>query len=95
MATGLCVFAAEPPPPRARPAPVISPEVKTDRHVTFRLQAPKAGEVVIVGQWPNGRTPMTKDTNGLSRVTVGPIEPGVREYSLQVDSAQRDIHRVA
>jgi hypothetical protein len=40
------------------PAPV-SPEVQLDRQVTFRLLAPKAGEVVVAGQWPNGRVPLT------------------------------------
>ncbi|HEY9175065.1 MAG TPA: alpha/beta hydrolase-fold protein [Verrucomicrobiae bacterium] len=64
---------------------MISPEVQADRHVTFRLQAAKASEVIVAGQWPEGRAPMTKDTNGLWSVTVGPIEPGVWEYSFQVD----------
>lgn len=76
---------ADPPPRRSGPPPVISPEVQADRHVTFRLQAAKASEVFIAGQWPDGRTPMSKDTNGLWSVTVGPIEPGVWEYSFQVD----------
>lgn len=67
-------------------APVRSPEVQPDRRVTFRLRAPKASEVVVAGQWPNGRAPMAKDTNGLWSVTVGPIEPGVWEYSFQVDT---------
>lgn len=71
--------------PRARPMPILSPEVLADRQVTFRLLAPKAGEVILSGQWPEGRASMTKDTNGVWRVTVGPIEPGVWEYSFQVD----------
>ncbi len=84
LATCISVPAAEA-PPRSRPARVISPEVQTDRHVIFRLQAPKASEVMVAGQWPDGRTPMSKDTNGVWSVTVGPIEPGVWEYSFQVD----------
>lgn len=72
-------------PARTRPPVVASPEIQTDRQVTFRLQAPKATEVVVAGQWPNGRAPMTKATNGVWSVTVGPIEPGVWEYSFQVD----------
>jgi enterochelin esterase-like enzyme len=79
---------ATPPPAErrgVRPAPVRSPEVLADGKVTFRLRAPKAAEVVVAGQWRNGRAPMTKDTNEVWSVTVGPIEPGVWEYSFQVD----------
>jgi enterochelin esterase family protein len=65
--------------------PVRSPEVQADRQVTFRLRAPKAAEVILAGQWANGRGPMAKDSNGVWSVTMGPIEPGVYEYSLQVD----------
>ena len=71
-------------PPR-RPPAVRSPEVQTDRSVTFRLQAAKASEVVVNGQWPNGRAAMTKGSNEVWSVTVGPVEPGVWEYSFQVD----------
>ncbi len=81
----LLATAAETPPPRSRPAPIISPDVQADRHVTFRLQAAKASEVAVAGQWPDGRASMTKDTNGVWSVTIGPIEPGVWEYSFQVD----------
>jgi len=70
---------------RRRPAPVRSPEVQADRQVTFRLQAAKAGEVWVNGQWPNGRTAMSKGPDDVWSVTVGPVEPGVWEYSFQVD----------
>jgi len=85
LAAGFSTPAADPPPRRSGPPPVISPEVQADRRVTFRLQASKASEVIVAGQWPDGRAPMTKDTNGIWSVTVGPIEPGVWEYSLQMD----------
>jgi enterochelin esterase-like enzyme len=67
------------------PAPVRSPEVQPDRTVTFRLRAPKASGVTVVGQWPDGRAPMSKGTNGVWSVTVGPVAPGVWEYSFEVD----------
>ncbi|MCU0913895.1 MAG: alpha/beta hydrolase-fold protein [Planctomycetes bacterium] len=70
------------------PAPVRSPQVLADHRVTFQLRAPKAGEVVVAGQWPNGRAPMQKDANDVWTVTVGPIPPGVWEYSFQVDGLQ-------
>lgn len=73
--------------PQNRPRPVNtrSPELATDRTATFRLRAAKAQEVYVNGQWPNGRVAMTKDTNDVWSVTTGPIEPGVWEYSFQVD----------
>jgi len=70
---------------RGQNAPVSSPEVQADRRVTFRLRAPKASEIIVNGQWANGRAPLTKDSNGVWSVTVGPIEPGVYEYSFTVD----------
>lgn len=65
--------------------PVVSPDIQQDRRVTFRLRAPKASEVIVAGQWANGRAAMSKDTNGVWSVTSGPIEAGVWEYSFQVD----------
>lgn len=86
LAAAVPVFGAEAPARRPRGnTPVISPEIQPDRHVTFRLRAPQATEVVVNGQWPNGRAPMTKGTNDVWSVTMGPIEPGVWEYSFQVD----------
>ncbi len=67
------------------PPPVRSAEVDEDRRVTFRLRAPRATEVYVNGQWPNGRAAMTRDTNDVWSVTVGPVESGVWEYSLQMD----------
>jgi len=81
---------ANPTPPRRaqRPGPVRSPEVSPDGRVTFRLRAPMAVEVTVSGQWPNGRAPMAKDANDVWSVTMGPIAPGVWEYSFQVDGLQ-------
>jgi enterochelin esterase family protein len=64
---------------------VRSPELGADRTVTFRLRAAKATEVFVNGQWPQGRAEMTKETNGVWSVTVGPVPPGVWEYGFQVD----------
>jgi enterochelin esterase-like enzyme len=80
-------FAAETLPataPARRPE-TKSPEVTADRHVTFRLQATKANEVSVSGQWANGRTVMSRETNGVWTATIGPIQPGVYEYSFLVD----------
>jgi enterochelin esterase family protein len=61
-----------------------SPEVHSDRTVTFRLRAPNAKEVKVAGEWPGGATALTND-NGLWSVTLGPLEPNIYGYSLTVD----------
>jgi len=75
--------------PRFRPQgpQVVSPEVTTDRKVTFRILAPKAEAVMlsasdIPGQ---GRTAMTKNAEGVWEVTVGPIDAGAYRYNFNVD----------
>lgn len=79
---------AKAPAARARPRSIQSPQVQADRKVTFRLRAPKAAEVIVTGQWPEGRAPMAKDANDVWTVTVGPVPAGVWEYSFQVDGLQ-------
>lgn len=73
------------PPVRRMPVVVRSPEIGTDRTVTFRLRAPQAREVSVNGQWPNGRVTLTRGSNDVWSATTAPIEPGVWEYSLTVD----------
>ena len=70
---------------RFGPPPIQSPEVKPDRTVIFRLQAPKATEVLVAGEWSRERKAMTKDDQGIWSVTVGPIEPDLYTYSFIVD----------
>ncbi|MBL9126740.1 MAG: hypothetical protein JNL97_03790, partial [Verrucomicrobiales bacterium] len=72
-------------PRRTGPPPVRSAVVDEDRRVKFRIRAPKAEEVFVNGQWNQGKAALSKDTNDVWSVTVGPIEPGVWEYSFQVD----------
>jgi len=80
--------AAKAPATKSRRATVQSPQVRADGKVTFRLRAPKAAEVLVAGQWPDGRAAMAKDANEVWNVTVGPIPAGVWEYSFQVDGLQ-------
>jgi len=70
---------------------VVSPEVSADRKITFRILAPKA-ETVQLGS--SGDIPgigfgqsksLTKGTNGVWEVTVGPLPPGAYRYSYNVD----------
>ncbi|MBU6400701.1 MAG: esterase [Verrucomicrobia bacterium] len=88
--------APAPAPPGPRPGPrrgsqgplVISPEVHSDRRVTFRVLAPRAENVRLAGgDIPgNGRgAEMSKGTNGVWEVTLGPIDPGAYRYNFIVD----------
>ena len=67
---------------------VVSPEVLAERKVTFRILAPKAegvrlsgGDIPGVGQGAD----MTKGTNGVWEVTLGPLPPGAYRYNFNVD----------
>jgi enterochelin esterase family protein len=71
---------------RADGPPYISPEVHADRTVTFRIQAPRAGEVTFNGDWIVGDKPkLTKGDKGIWSVTLGPLPPGLFIYSFNVD----------
>jgi enterochelin esterase family protein len=66
---------------------VVSPEVQTDRRVTFRVRAPQASDVSFYGEWmPTGsREKMTKDAQGVWSLTLGPLAPGIYLYTFTVD----------
>ena len=67
---------------------VVSPEVSEDGRITFRILAPQAQAVRLSGSDipGNGRgAEMTKGTNGVWEVTLGPIEPGAYRYNFNVD----------
>jgi enterochelin esterase-like enzyme len=66
----------------------VSPEVSPDRQLTFRLYAPKAENVRLNGPDLPGLgqgAAMTRDTNGLWEVTIGPINSGAYRYNFNVD----------
>jgi enterochelin esterase-like enzyme len=70
-----------PAPPR-----VVSPEVLPDNRVIFRLRAPNANEVVVNGNWPDGRgLKMTKDGSGVWSVTTPPVLSELWTYTFSVD----------
>jgi enterochelin esterase-like enzyme len=77
--------------PAGRPGfgpPIVSPEVQPDRHVTFRLRAPAAKEVKVLGEWGAGPTAMVRDEQGTFSVTVGPLAADIYGYSFSVDGFQ-------
>ncbi len=67
---------------------VVSPEVSADRHVTFRILAPKAEAVRLSGSDIPGigqGAEMAKDANGVWEVTMGPLDAGAYRYNFNVD----------
>jgi enterochelin esterase family protein len=70
---------------------VVSPELSPERKLTFRILAPKAEAVLLGGSGDipgtgfGQATPLTKDTNGVWEVTVGPLPPGAYRYNFNVD----------
>ena len=89
LVTTVVTFVTVPPPARAqsRGPRVVSPEVSTNREVTFRIRAPKAEAVRLSGSdIPNLQTnAMTKGSNDVWEITVGPLAPGAYRYSFNVD----------
>ena len=67
-------------------ARVVSPEVHSDRTVTFRLRGPEAQKVAL--QFAGGAKPMTRDEGGVWSITVGPLEPEIYTYSFVVDGVR-------
>ncbi len=69
-------------------ANVQSPEIGADRRVTFRLNAPKAQEVTLTGEFLKSGLPLVKGANGVWTVTAGPIEPEIYHYNFTVDGVR-------
>lgn len=70
---------------------IVSPEIHDDNSVTFRVNAPDAGEVKLSGEWmpSEGWTPgsvtMQKGENGVWSFTTEPLEPELYSYSFNID----------
>ncbi len=70
---------------------IVSPQIHDDNSVTFRLNAPDAGEVKLSGDWmpAEGWTPgsvaMQKGDNGIWSFTTAPLEPELYSYSFLID----------
>ena len=71
----------------ARGPAVVSPEVRPDRTVVFRLAGSQAQTVGIRGSdLANlGQTQFTKGENGVWEAAVGPVNPGAYRYNFTVD----------
>jgi enterochelin esterase family protein len=71
-------------------AKVRSPEVLPDNRVSFRLYAPEATKVEVVGNFPGGKgLTMTKDSAGLwSVTTTAPLSPELWAYTFSIDGVR-------
>ena len=67
---------------------LISPEIQPDNSVIFRIKAPGAYSVQVVGTFSPGfrPTPMEKKDSGLFEVKIGPLASDMYEYRFILDS---------
>ena len=72
----------------AQRKPIVSPEVHSNKTVTFRFMAPNASNVMLSTQIKEEPQQMTKDANGIWSVTIGPVKPDIYPYFFIVDGVQ-------
>ncbi len=89
LATGALV--AQP-----RGTAIESPGVTDDGRITFRLQAPQARSVVLNAPWAGETRELSKGTDGIWSLTVGPVPPAIYSYTFQLDGVRvLDPHNTA
>lgn len=72
-------------------ATTVSPEVRDDGTITFRVKAPKVQEVLLapgpltVALKQSKPLAFTKDADGIWTLTVGPVKPNIYVYKLLID----------
>lgn len=71
--------------PSGGPPPFASPEVAADRTLTLRYFAPDAKQVTASGELDGTPHPMSKGSDGVWTVTLGPMPPDIYTYSFNVD----------
>jgi len=87
VATCVCLMALQASVSAQRPSPTLrSPEVHADRTVTFRLRAPQATGVELVGEVAQGKGPqsMVKGADGTWSITIGPLSPEIWIYNFRI-----------
>ena len=81
--------AAQPATRPSRGRVVISPEVQSDRRITFRIVAPKAESIRLnagdIPGDPRQQRAFAKGENGTWELTLGPIDAGTYRYTFNVD----------
>ena len=66
---------------------VRSPQVNADHTVTFRLRAPQAAAVDLVGEVLQGKGSqrMAKGSDGVWTITIGPLPPEIWIYNFRIE----------
>jgi enterochelin esterase family protein len=80
--------AQERPKQPPQPPAFVSPEVSAEKKVTFRIHAPKAETIRLVGSDIPGNmkgAEMKKGEKGVWEATLGPVQPGAYRYHFNVD----------
>ena len=75
-------------PGGTRPPEFVSPEVSTEKKITFRVHAPKAEKVTLSSSDLPGigrGVELKKAENGVWEATTGPVAPGAYRYNYNVD----------
>ena len=70
-------------------ARLVSPDIQADNSVVFRVKAPGASSVQVVGTWAIDFKPvsMAKKDSGMYEVKIGPLASDMYEYRFILDSA--------
>ena len=84
LAVLLAVLAAQPVFAQRGPA-LRSPELHPDNRVTFRLAAPNATDVRVLGDFLPGPQALQKDDRGVWTATVGPVTPELYTFTISVN----------
>jgi len=71
-----------------RSTAIISPEVHSDKSVTFRFSAKNAKQVQLEAQFLKDKLTMQKDDAGVWSVTVNSVNPDIYPYCFWVDNIQ-------
>jgi len=64
---------------------VESPEVHADGRVTFRVEAPKAHRVAVLGDWVDGYAELQEGPGGIWEVTTAPLPSEMYTYRVIID----------
>jgi len=70
-------------------ARLVSPEIQPDNSVIFRIKAPGASSVMVVGTWAKDFKPvaMVKKDSNIYEAKIGPLPSDMYEYRFILDSA--------
>jgi enterochelin esterase family protein len=70
-----------------QPPQIVSPEIRSDRRVTFRITGPNLKAVALRLEGSPQPLAMQRDDQGVWIVTAGPLEPDYYEYWFDADGA--------